>query len=138
MIIRLAKLADCDACVKLSQIEELRVADGTYLTKNYFEANIDEDELFFVAENNGTIIGYILGELLKGNGALLNLLAVSQSQRGEGIGKKLVAQFEAQCKIKEIKWILLYATAFNEKTVAFYNKLEYVRGKSHIDFLKML
>ena len=77
VIIRLAKIEDCDACCKLSEIKELATADGSYISENYFQKNVDEDEMFFVAEEAGKIVGYILGEPLKDNLAFLSLLSNS-------------------------------------------------------------
>lgn len=134
--IRLAKIKDCKACSKLSEIEELKTANGEFISEDYFRKNVDEDEMFFVAEENNQIIGYILGEPLKGNVAFLGLLTVDKSQRGKGIGKKLLAKFEEQCHNKKLNPIFFYAPKFNENTIEFYNKQGYIQGKNYASFIK--
>jgi len=138
VVIRLARIEDCKACSKLSEIKELAIADGTYISENYFKSNVDDDEMFFVAELDSKIVGYILGEPMKGNMAYLSLLAVDTKIRGKGIGKKLIAKFEEQCKTKGLNEVLFYAPKFNENTLAFYAKRNYSQGKDHVQFFKTL
>jgi predicted N-acetyltransferase YhbS len=74
--IRLAEIKDCEACCRLSEIKELETADGSYISEDYFKKIVDEDEMFFVAEDSNQIVGYILGEPMKVNLAFLSLLTV--------------------------------------------------------------
>lgn len=136
--IRLAKLDDCKACCELSQIKELACADGSYISKNYFEKMVDKDKMFFVAEENDKIVGFVLGEPMKDNLAFMSLLTVDKSKRGKGVGKKLLTKFEEQCSNKKLNPIIFYAPKFNENTIAFYNKQGYIQGKEYIQFMKML
>lgn len=136
--IRLARIEDCKACCRLSEIEELQTPDGGSISENYFKKNIDDDEMFFVAEENDEIVGYILGEPMKDNLAFLSLLTVDESHRGKGLGKQLLAKFEEQCKKKRLNPIIFYAPKFNENTTAFYNKQGYMQGKDHVQFMKIL
>ena len=135
--IRLANLDDCKKCAKLSEIEELKTATGTFITENYFRIFVDEDEMFFVAEENEEIAGYILGEPRKGKLANLGLLTVSKNHRNKGIGKKLVGEFRKKCDEKGLKHILLYAPKFNENTIEFYKKCGFTKGKEHVNFLEV-
>ncbi|MFP4424278.1 MAG: GNAT family N-acetyltransferase [Candidatus Woesearchaeota archaeon] len=136
--IRLARIGDCKPCCKLSEIKELETPGGGFISENYFKKNIDDDEMFFVAEDNDEIVGYILGEPMKDNMAFLSLLTIDKSQRGKGLGKKLLAKFEEQCHSKKLNPILFYAPRFNENTIAFYNKQGYIQGKDHVQFMKVL
>jgi ribosomal protein S18 acetylase RimI-like enzyme len=133
--IRLAKIEDCEECYKLSRIEELRPAGSDFISKGYFELFVDENKMFFVAEESGKIVGYILGEPMKGNLAHLGLLTVDQTLRGKGIGKNLFEAFKNRCDKAGLKEILLYAPKFNENTLNFYRKLGFKEGKEHIQFL---
>lgn len=136
--IRLAKIEDCNACSKLSEIKELAAADGSFISENYFKKNVDDDEMFFVAEDNNQIVGYILGEPLKDNLAFLSLLTIDKSQRGKGLGKQLIVKFEEQCRNKKLNPIIFYAPKFNENTIAFYKKQGYMQGKDHVQFMKII
>ena len=134
--IRLSKLKDCKKCVELSRIEELRPAGSDYISEGYFRIFVDKDEMFFVAEENGKIVGYILGEPMKGKLANLGLLAVDPNFRGKGVGKKLVESFRKKCDEKGLKFLLLYAPKFNKNTLEFYKKCGFKEGKEHIQFLE--
>lgn len=134
--IRLAKIGDCKKCAELSRIEELRPAGSDFISEGYFRIFVDKDEMFFVAEDKGKIIGYILGEPMKGNLANLGLLTVDNNFRGKGIGKKLVEAFRKKGDEKGLKYLLLYAPKFNKKTLEFYKKCGFKEGKEHIQFLE--
>jgi amino-acid N-acetyltransferase len=61
---------------------------------------------FWVAERDGQVIGTI-GLERHGNGALLRSLAVSASQRGRGLGRKLVATLELEARSAGVKVLVL-------------------------------
>ena len=138
VLIRLAKTEDCKECCKLSQIKELSVADGSYVSEDYFKVMTEEDEMFFVAEEEGKIVGYVLGEPMKDSLAFLSLLTVEKALRGKDIGKRLLAKLEEQCKKKKLNPIILYAPKFNENTIVFYNKQGYMQGEDYVQFMKIL
>jgi ribosomal protein S18 acetylase RimI-like enzyme len=134
--IRLAKTGDCKKCAELSRIEELRPAGSDFISEGYFHVFVDKDEMFFVAVDKRKIIGYILGEPMKGNLANLGLLTVDSNFRGKGVGRKLVEVFRKKCDEKGLKYLLIYAPKFNSKTVEFYKKCGFKEGKEHIQFLE--
>ena len=134
VLIRTATLQDCRLCEELSRIKELTPADGTYITEEYFRCFVDPYDLFFVAEDHGEIVGYILGEPMKGNMAHLGLLTVSEAMRGKGIGKRLVTAFREKCEALGLD-ILLYAPLDNPSTLAFYRGQGFTEGKVHVNFL---
>ena len=135
--IRIAELKDCRRCAELSKIEELKPAVGGYPPKKYFELFVDKDKMFFVAEENDNIVGYILGEPMKGNIANLGLLAVDKKYRGKGIGKKLIEAMRKRCNEKGLNYLLLYATKNNKKTLEFYRKCGFKEGKNYIQFVEL-
>ena len=126
--IRTAELSDCKICTGLSQIQELQTAGGSFIPEDYFKVCVDEDEMFIIAELKGEIIGYILGEPMKGNNAHISLLVVSPKHRRKGVGKKLVDSFIKRCKEKKLTFISLYAPSFNQDTIKFYKKIGLKRG----------
>lgn len=135
--IRNAVKEDLLQCEKLGQIEEFKLASGGWLDAKFLENYISPD-YFLVAENNNQIIGYLIGEPLKGNGVMLCFLVVKENMRKKGIGKKLLKEFEKRCRENGAEWILLYAPTFNEGTVMFYKKRGYNQGKSFFEFNKKL
>ncbi len=136
--IRLARIDDCLICSELSKIEELMIANGSYVSEDYFKNFVDSDELFFVAEIDNNIVGYILGEPIKGNLAFLGLFTVEIKHRKKGIGKNLINTFSKKCKSKGLLEIIFYAPSFNKDTIEFYKKQGFIEGKSHTNFYSVL
>lgn len=134
MKIRLATLRDCKQCAELSRIEELKPALGGFIPERYFRCFVDKDKLFLVAEENKKIIGYILGEPMKGRVAYIGLLTVVKEKRGQGLGQRLVNKFREQCDRKRLNYLLLYAPKSNKKTIGFYQRCGFTRGKEYIHF----
>ncbi len=134
--IRTAKAEDCKRCAELSKIEELRPAGSDFISEEYFHIFVDEDEMFLVAEDEGKIVGYILGEPMKGSIAHLGLLTVKSNLRGKGIGRELVEAFRRKCDEKGLNFILLYAPTFNKRTLDFYRRCGFKEGKEHLQFLE--
>ena len=134
--IRKATKKDIGSIVELSKIEELKTATGGFISESYFNEFIDENGIVFVAEDNDNIIGYVLGEPMKGKLANLGLLAVHKDRRGQGIGKMLVDAFRKECDERGLTFILLYAPQFNENTLEFYRKAGFSEGKAHVQFIE--
>ena len=87
---------------------------------------------FFVAEENNTIIGialyYYKYSTWKGKCIFLEDIIVTESRRGEGIGKKLfeeVVKVAAKEKVRRLEWQVL---DWNESAIQFYKKFN-----SHLD-----
>ena len=87
-----------------------------------------EDKLFdfFVAEENNIIIGislyYYKYSTWKGKCIFLEDIIVTESRRGEGIGKKLfeeVVKVAAKEKVRRLEWQVL---DWNESAIQFYKK----------------
>lgn len=134
--IRLAKIEDCKACAELSKIKELET-NGDYVPEDYFKLLVDDDEMFFIAESENKVVGFIVGEPMKGGLAFMSILAVDTSLRGKGIGKKLVETFRKKCYEKGLKFIVFYAPKFNENTIEFYKKQGFNEGKLHVQFTEV-
>jgi ribosomal protein S18 acetylase RimI-like enzyme len=134
ILIRPALHQDCETCAGLSRIEEHEVPGGDHLPSDFFAANIDEDEMFIVAEDNGEVMGYILGQPMKGGYAYLSLLAIDAKMRGKGIGKMLVDAFLKRCIEKKLFFVSLFAPSFNEGTLEFYRTLGFEPGREHLEF----
>ncbi len=134
--LRPAKIDDCKACYDLSKIEELKKASGEYIRLSDLKKFIKEKQIFIVAESDKKIIGYLFGERTAGDAVLLWLLVVHPDYRSNGIGKKLMVEFQKVCKKRKMYEIILYAPRFNKKTLHFYEKLGYNRGMEVVEFNK--
>ena len=63
---------------------------------------------------------------------------VDKNFRGKGIGQKMISHFERECKKQNIEWIILYSPRESTKSLNFYEKTGYNKGKSFFEFNKKL
>ena len=136
--IRKAKLKDVNSCLELSKIPELLNPDKTPSHKWWIEAFVKEKQIFFVAEENYEIIGFIMGERTAGNIAIFHSLVIKENYRNKGIGTKLIKTAEEECKKRKIKAIMLYGYADNKKAISFFEKKDYIKGALTCEFIKFL
>ena len=138
MQIRQAILADCPKCRDLANIKELEWAEGFRMPVDYFEAYIKENRMFLIAEDEGNILGFVLGERITWDIGILNAIAVDHTIRGKGIGTELVKAFEKECATLGVKYVELHASKINPKTEEFYKKMGYGRGLDLVEYVKEL
>ena len=72
MKIRTAEKKDCTKCMDIAWNAGLDTPDYEGIQQGFFEAYVDEEELFLVAEIDGEIMGFVLGQIMK---AALELMA---------------------------------------------------------------
>lgn len=138
VVIRSCKLEDIKECVKLSKIPELRCPDGDYPPKVLLKSIIKGGQIFLVAEINGKIVGYRMGEKLQGYLGIAHLIVVKKEYQDKGIGRMLLKAFEKECKKRGIRWLITYAYANNKKTLKFFKKNGYYQGSLTYEFVKIL
>ena len=127
MKIRKVKKEDVKQCVKLSKIPEFEIGN-MYPDKDSL-IEMMKHKLFLVAEENKKIIGFIAGYKHSKKDAYIDLLTVSE--KGKGIGKKLLEELKKLMKKQKIKLFWLIAPEFNKKTLNFYRKNKLKQGKSY-------
>ena len=135
MQIRAAKKSDLKNVEKLFCLPELAKATGEFLSVETL-ANYIDDKFFLAAEEAGEIIGAMFGERLKNAGLILWEFAVKESARGRGVGSALLDAFESNMAFENRTWVILYAPARSPKTINFYKKRGFNKGKLHVEFLK--
>lgn len=91
-----------------------------------FEYFIDE-QIIFLAEYKGRIVGYICGEILPKKdwnlfqiASLTNLFIYSE-YRNNGIGTALIEAFKSECSKNNVKYIELNVL-YNNTAIEFYKK----------------
>jgi len=135
MKVRTAKIKDLKKCASLSKIPELRLA---YTTKGYPNINYLKEflgYLFIVAENEqGNILGYLIGEKEKAGVVCLNILVVDIKHHNEGIGNLLLKEFLKRAKKLGLKNIYFVAPNWNKKTLEFYRKNGFTEMKYYSYF----
>ncbi len=106
------------------------------LSEDYFQREYDHimadedcDWMFLVAEDAGTLVGYVFcevgGELLDEPREQVQVLdiMVTESARGEGAGRKLMNEVQRFAAERGITRITLDVLSSNEGAIAFYKAL---------------
>ncbi|MHA2141959.1 MAG: GNAT family N-acetyltransferase [Candidatus Thorarchaeota archaeon] len=132
--VRPGAASDCKVCAQLSVIEELDSPGTDFMPAEFFEAHIDDDEMFLVAEAKGNVVGCVVGQPMKGDWAYISLLIVDPELRGQGVGKMLIETILKRCVAMRFGYVTLFAPKFNKKTLGFYRSRGFVEGKEHIQF----
>ncbi len=132
--VRLGAAGDCETCAQLSRIDELDNPGADHVPAEFFEAHIDDDEMFFVAEVDGRVVGFVVGQPMKGDWAYITLLAVDPRTRGQGVGRLLVDAILKRCEDLRFGYVTLFAPKFNKKTLGFYRSRGFIEGKDHVQF----
>jgi ribosomal protein S18 acetylase RimI-like enzyme len=104
MLVRKAKTDDAKQCLEIFKSD-----DGKYWEDSDFRNSVQHDDvIFLVAEENGVIIGYVLGFILptKRSEALIHETRVHREERRNGIGTMLVDAFCEEAFSKGAKVVL--------------------------------
>lgn len=80
-----------------------------------------DPDLFLVAEEEGRIIGTVIGGY-DGRRGLLYHLAVAASFRGRGIGSRLMDEIESRLRAKGCIRCYLMVLADNDEAIRYYEK----------------
>lgn len=100
-------------------------------TKYYKDKISKKDNCVLVAVVDGKVVGYLCGGLMKAGAycRLRSLVAaelentfVLEEFRGKGIGQKFYDEFVEWCKGKNVKKIMVDASAGNDLAMKFYRK----------------
>lgn len=104
--------------------------------KQFEETLAREDLVFYVAEIDDHLIGYIGGKLILDE-AEIYMIVVSKEFQNQHIAHHLLDRFEEECRMREIGTIYLEVRESNKEAQAFYknNKFEIisVREKYYTD-----
>ena len=98
--------------------------------KEYFKDMI-ENNIVYVAETNGNIIGYLAGSIseqisyITETFAELDNMYVNEEYRRYGVGTLLINEFKKHCKENNIQNIKVTASAKNTRAIQFYMKNEF-------------
>ena len=132
--IRKANVRDVKGCLGLQK------SHGEIFWKrdNFVRAVEDRDVIFLVAEENGKILGCILGfiNLVKRDEAYLQETRVHKKEERRGIGKALVGAF---CKFAKRKGVKEIYSEIEKEHIPFYIKsCKFKDRGKHILILKKL
>jgi ribosomal protein S18 acetylase RimI-like enzyme len=104
---------------------------GLHLNKSDSRAGIArklerDADVFLVAEDEGTIIGAVMGAY-DGRRAWVNHLAVAVAYRGHGLGRRLIEEMERRLRAKGCDKVNLLIEPANADVQEFYQQLGYER-----------
>ena len=88
-------------------------------------------DLFLVAEENGQIVGTVIGGF-DGRRGLIYHLAVDASFRGQGIGSRLMDEIESRLRAKGCIRCYLLVVTDNDEAMRYYEK----RGWEHMTWVR--
>jgi ribosomal protein S18 acetylase RimI-like enzyme len=92
-------------------------------TPEEIEKKLQRDpDLFLVAEEDGKLIGTVIGGF-DGRRGMIYHLAVSETQRGRGIGRALMTELENRLKAKGCIRAYLMVVKGNDQAARFYENL---------------
>ncbi|WP_232697791.1 GNAT family N-acetyltransferase [Brevibacillus daliensis] len=123
MIIRTFRLGDYSAITRIWQETDLDRTDSESFDSLAKQLAWDSD-LVMVAENDGEVVGVIVGTI-DGTRAYFYRLAVKPGEQGTGIGRKLVEALENRFKQRGVNHILIMVNQANQRVLPFYRSLGY-------------
>ena len=114
---------DYEAALALWHTAGPGVHVGPSDTREELAKKIERDpELFLVLEEDGQIIGSVIGGF-DGRRGLIYHLAVLPERRGQGLGAQLMAAVEARLHAKGCRKCYLLVAPENLEVLPFYEKL---------------
>jgi ribosomal protein S18 acetylase RimI-like enzyme len=117
---------------------EKGVSLGRSDTSEEIQKKLERDpDLFLVAEEDGQIIGTVIGGF-DGRRGLLYHLAVAASFRRRGIGSRLMEEVETRMRAKGCMRCYLLVTMDNPEGMAYYEKHGWERMDYVVPFAKNL
>ncbi|MBM3439934.1 MAG: GNAT family N-acetyltransferase [Bacteroidetes bacterium] len=131
--IRKAKKEDCPRLLEL--VKELalyeKAPDEVTVTLTHFEeSGFGPQPVWwaFVAEEKNTILGfalyYIRYSTWKGQRMYLEDIIVTESARGQGVGKMLMDELIIEARDKKLNGIVWQVLEWNEPAIRFYKKYQ--------------
>lgn len=96
-----------------------------------------DPDLFLVAEEDGQIIGTVVGGY-DGRRGLIYHLAVAASYRGRGIGSRLMDEIESRLRDKGCLRCYLLVTTDNPEAMEYYKERDWERMDYVVPFAKNL
>ncbi len=123
MKIREFELNDYDAVIKIWEEAGLTLKPSDELSEIKRKLERDSD-LFLVAEEDGQVVGAVIGAW-DGRRGWIYHLAVSPSAQKQGIGLQLMEELETRMRQKGVYKVNLLVERNNSKVINFYERLGY-------------
>lgn len=122
LLLRKAKKSDIEQVLKIEK-ESFKAS----WSKSSFLSELKQDPqigLFYVAEKDGEIVGYIILHLYEKGVHIINI-AVKKNQRRKGIGSMLIKKAEEIAIERNIPLLVLEVRVSNTPAIQLYKKLNF-------------
>lgn len=93
----------------------------------------NETSLFFVATEDGLVMGYIGMSAVLDEGYIFNV-AVSEDFRRKGVGSALVGELVTYAKKNNFAFLTLEVRESNENAIALYSKFGFIKAGERKDY----
>lgn len=90
-------------------------------SENAILSSLENGTVFFLAEENGVVLGYVGLQVISPEGYVTNL-AVTASARGKGLGTELAEQLDEFGKKENLEFISLEVRQSNTAAFSLYKK----------------
>lgn len=137
MTLRTIENRDISACVRIYNryiMETTWSFEEVPLTEDAFRSRVETIQRkypFYIAEENGSVIGYAYLSPYNERSAYRYTADLSiyldWERRGEGIGAKLLQEIETAAKERQIHSILSLVTGENRASLVFHEKNGFIR-----------
>jgi ribosomal-protein-alanine N-acetyltransferase len=91
-------------------------------SRRVFEWYLLLDPIFYIAECNGEIVGYILAVTYRDTCHIASI-AVGEKWRRRGLGRELMSRVLSECKLQGARRAVLEVAVDNEPAISLYMKL---------------
>jgi len=108
---------------RILEIEKSSFTTDAYPKSRFAKLAKKHSDGFFVIENAGKILGYIIGYKTKKNQGDLDSIAIDPKYRKLGIGKLLLRYILNQFKKKGLRHASLEVRAKNKTAISFYRDM---------------
>lgn len=115
--------------------------DGPFNTEKLEMEAADPEAIFFVAETEGKLCGYVLlkeetqPELIGLNAIEISRIYIEKETIGKGVGKKLMDMAIEYAQLREKNCLWLGVWEHNTKAIAFYEREGFEKFGEHIFLL---
>jgi ribosomal protein S18 acetylase RimI-like enzyme len=121
---------------KISALDFEMLDQAWEMWKKYYERHVRSRlRKAIVAEQDGDIVGFLLGEIQKrppifttSRQAYVDSIGVLESKRNQGIGTRMLRAFEKWAKEKGMPYIMLNVVVENVPAIACYEKNGFKTG----------
>jgi ribosomal protein S18 acetylase RimI-like enzyme len=130
------QMRDYDNVVRLWKTSGLEIRPGD--ERAQIRKKLERDpELFLVAEENGSLVGTVLGSW-DGRRGWIHHLAIRPSKQRTGLGTLLVGEVEKRMRRKGVLKVNAIVYRTNKKSINFFKKNGYEHHAEDLFFGKML